>query len=126
MDKNQDTIKVFYAAILKLLRPLVRMALKKGISYKTFASLLQWVYYEVAKKDFTLEDRKQTQSRISVITGFTRKEVKRLSELDPPTSRNQREKYNRAARVIAAWRRDKNFLDAKGRPAPLPMSGPGV
>ena len=126
MVNKQDTIQVFYAAILKLLRPLVRMALKRGISYKTFASLLKWVYYDVAKTDFIIEGRKQTQSRISVITGFTRKEVKRLSELARPTSRIQREKYNRAARVISGWRRDIEYRDDQGDTAAIPISGEGA
>ena len=123
MDNKQDTIQVFYAAILRLLRPLVRMALKRGLSYNTFASLLKWVYFDVAKHDFPIEGRKQTQSRISVITGFTRKEVKRLSDLQKPTSRNQREKYNRAARVISGWRRDSEYLDEQGHPIAIPISG---
>ncbi|HSO19965.1 MAG TPA: DUF6502 family protein [Desulfosarcina sp.] len=126
MDNNQDTIQVLYAAILRLLRPLVRMALKRGVSYGTFTSLLKWVFYEVAKADFTIEGKKQTQSRISVITGFTRKEVKRLAELDAPTSRNQREQYNRAARVISGWRRDADYLDGQGRPEAIPISGDGA
>ena len=69
MDNNQDTIKVLYAAILKLLRPLVRMALKRGVSYGTFTSLVKWVFFEVAKKDLVIEGKKQTQSRISMIIG---------------------------------------------------------
>lgn len=126
MENNQDTIRVLYAAILRLLRPLVRMALKRGVSYGTFTSLLKWVFYEVAKEDFTIEGKKQTQSRISVITGFTRKEVKRLSELDTPTSRNQREQYNRAARVISGWRRDSKYLDKQGSPKVIPITGEGA
>ena len=126
MNNIPDPIRVLYAAILNLLRPIVRMALKRGISYGTFASLVKWVYYEVAKKDLTIEGRKQTQSRISVITGFTRKEVKRLSEMDPPTSRNQREKYNRATRVISGWRRNVECIDEHGRPIAIPISGEGA
>ena len=126
MNDQKDTIQIFYAAILKLLRPLVRMALKRGISYKTFASLLKWVYYDVAKTDFTIEGRKQTQSRISVITGFTRKEVKRLSEQKRPTSRVQNEKYNRAARVISGWRRHSEYFDEYGSTHAIPISGDGV
>jgi hypothetical protein len=126
MQNQQDTVRVFYASILKLLRPLVRMALKRGISYGTFTSLLKWVYYDVAKDNLIIEGRKQTQSRISIITGFTRKEVKRLSELDPPTSRRQHEKYNRAARVISGWRRDARYLDEQGQPAAVPISGEGA
>lgn len=126
MDTNNDSIRVLYGAILKLLRPLVRLSLKKGISYGTFTSLLKWVFYDVAKKDLTIEGRKQTHSRISVITGFSRKEVKRLSELDPPTTQRQKEQYNRAARVISGWRRDNDYLDSQGQPIAVPITGDGA
>ena len=126
MDENNDSIRVLYGAILRLLRPLVRLSLKKGISYGTFTSLLKWVFYDVAKKDLIIEGRKQTQSRISVITGFSRKEVKRLSELDPPTTRLQKEQYNRAARVISGWRRDNDYMDDQGRPIAIPIVGEGA
>ena len=126
MDENNGSMRVLYGAILRLLRPLVILSLKKGISYGTFASLLKWVFYDVAKKELTLEGRKQTQSRISVITGFSRKEVKRLSELDPPTMRHQKEQYNRATRVISGWRRDNDYLDAQGQPIAIPITGDGA
>ncbi|MCB2148715.1 MAG: hypothetical protein KQI81_19705 [Deltaproteobacteria bacterium] len=126
MDENNGSMRVLYGAILRLLRPLVKLSLKKGISYGTFASLLKWVFYDVAKKELTLEGRKQTQSRISVITGFSRKEVKRLSELDPPSMRRQKEQYNRATRVISGWRRDNDYLDAQGQPIAIPITGNGA
>lgn len=126
MDTSKNTTQVLYAAILKLLRPLVRLALKRGISYKTFVSLAKWVFYDVAKKDFVIKGRKQTHSRISVVTGFSRKEVKRLSEMEPPTTRDQGEQYNRAARVIAGWRRDSDYVDNAGRPVIIPVTGSGA
>jgi hypothetical protein len=126
MDKNNVSIYVLYGAILKLLRPLVRLSLKKGISYGTFSSLLRWVFYDVAKKVLVIQGRKQTQSRISVITGFSRKEVKRLSELDPPTTLLQKEQYNRAARVISGWRRDNDYVDDQGQPTVIPVIGEGA
>lgn len=126
MSKGNDSIQVLYAAILKLLRPLVRLALKKGISYGTFTSLVKWAFYDIARNDLTIEGRKQTHSRISVITGFSRKEVKRLSELDPPTTRHQKEQYNRAARVISGWRRDSDYVDDQGRPIAVPVTGEGA
>jgi hypothetical protein len=126
MDRTSDSLQVLYAAILKLLHPLVRLLLKKGISYGTFVDLVKWVYYDVAKKDLTIEGRKQTHSRISVITGFTRKEVKRLSEMAPPTTRRQEEQYNRAARVISGWRRDKDYVDSQGLPMAVPITGEGT
>lgn len=126
MKTNHDTLRVLYTAILRLLRPLIRLSMKRGISYATFISLVKWGYYKVAEKDFTIEGRKQTHSRISVLTGFSRKEVKRLSELDPPTSNEQLEEYNRCARVISAWQREEGFVDDQGEPIVIPVYGTGA
>lgn len=114
------------AAVLRLFRPLVRILLRNGVSYRTFSDLAKWVYVDVATKEFGIKGRKQSTSRVSVITGLSRKEVKRMRQLPRPDDRVSSERYNRAARVIAAWRRESNFLDAKGKPAPLPMVGSGA
>ena len=119
-------LQALSAATLRLLRPLVRILLRNGVSYKTFADLAKWVYVDVAMKEFGIEGRKQTISRASVITGLSRKEVLRVRRLKRPDDSASAEQYNRAARVIAGWRRDKDFLDAQGRPASLPISGKGA
>ena len=109
-----------------MLRPLVRILLRNGVSYSTFSDFVKWVYVDVASKEFGIEGRKQSTSRVSVITGLSRKEVMRVRKLPKPDDSASTERYNRAARVIAAWRRDRNFLDAEGMPAPLAMAGPDV
>ena len=121
---NDKHLKPLSAAVLRLLRPLVRILLRNGVSYSTFADFVKWVYVDVASKEFGIEGRKQSKSRVSVITGLSRKEVLRVRRLPKPDDSASTERYNRAARVIAAWRRDRNFLDAEGKPAPLPMAGP--
>ncbi len=123
---NEKHLKHLSAAVLRLLRPLVRILLRNGVSYSTFADFVKWVYVDVANQEFGIEGRKQTTSRVSVITGLSRKEVMRVRRLPRPDDRETTEKYNRAARVIAAWRRDKEFLDAEGQPAPLPIGGSDV
>ena len=123
---NEKHLKHLSAAVLRLLRPLVRILLRNGVSYSTFADFVKWVYVDVASLEFGIEGRKQTTSRVSVITGLSRKEVLRVRLLPRPDDRETTEKYNRAARVIAAWRRDKKYLDAEGNPAPLPMGGSDV
>jgi hypothetical protein len=50
----------------------------------------------------------------------------RVRQLPRPDDRESIEKYNRAARVIAAWLRESDFQDAEGEPASLPIAGPGV
>jgi hypothetical protein len=56
---------------------------------------------------------------------LTAKEVMWVRQLPRPDDYASSERYNRAARVIAAWRRESDFLDAEGKPAPLPIAGPG-
>ena len=123
---NDEHLKPLSSAVLRLLRPLVRILLRNGVSYRTFSDLVKWVYVDVASKEFGIGGRKQSTSRVSVVTGLSRKEVMRVRHLSRPDDRASTERYNRAARVIAAWRRESEFLDAEGKPAPLPMAGPGA
>ena len=110
-------------AILKIFRPLIRVLLRYGISYAMFMDLARWVYVDVAWKDFRIEGRKQSISRISIITGISRKEVKRLRSSTRPAAWESGEKYNRAYRVISAWRKDQAYLNSKGNPAVLRIQG---
>lgn len=121
MPPPTDT--VLSRTVQRLLRPLVCILLRNGVSYGTFADLAKWVYVDVATREFAIAGRKQSTSRVAVLTGLTRKEVHRLRQPSMPRDREIAERYNRAARVIAGWRREREFLDAEGRPAALPMSG---
>lgn len=118
--------KPLVAAVLKLLRPLARILLRNGVSFSTFSDLAKWIYVDVAAREFGIEGRKQSTSRVSVITGLSRREVMRVRKLPRPDVTASTERHNRAARVIAAWRRESDFLDAKGKPALLPMEGRGA
>ena len=77
-----------------------------------------------SENEFALEGKKQTTSRIGVLTGLNRKEVVCL--LKPPISDTDAMSapLNRAQRVLSAWLRDKDFLDEKGDPRMLSFSGP--
>lgn len=115
--KTQETI---YAAILRLLTPLVRLLLRKGIPFRAFADLAKRVYIDVAQEEFGIPGRKQTRSRISVITGLSRKEVLRVARLPKPDDSRTEQSYNRAVRVLSGWIRDARYHDADGNPAILP------
>ena len=123
---NENNLKPLYAALLRLLRPLARVLLRNGVSFSTFSDLAKWIYVDVATKEFGIEGRKQSTSRVSVITGLSRREVMRVRQLPRPDATASTERHNRAARVIAAWRRESDFLDAEGNPARLPMEGRGA
>jgi hypothetical protein len=118
--------KTLNKAILKLLRPLVRILLRNGISIHVFTDLVRWVYTDVAFKEFGIEGKKQTISRVSVITGLSRKEVQRLRKLDVPVETDAHERYNRATRVISGWVRDCRYTNEDSKPLPLPVAGSDI
>jgi len=121
MENNQP--QLLLAAIGRMMRPLIRILLRNGISFQTFADIAKNQFVEVARSEFGIEGRKQSTSRIAVITGLTRKEVTRIFRLSFPGDQKAAERYNRASRVVSGWRRDGDFLDSEGTPAVLALSG---
>ena len=108
-------------AARRILRPLVRIMLRNGIPSDALTELVRKTYVDVADEEFTIEGKRQTLSRISVITGLNRKEVSRLRAM-PPLDRSDEVWWNRAAHVLASWLRDEAFLDRKGDPLDLPFA----
>ena len=109
------------AAVVRLLKPLVRILLRNGIPCGVFEELARWTYVDVAFQESSLPGRKLTDSRVAIITGLSRKEVSRLKSIEAPEDNEAAERFNRAARVISGWTRDPRFLDIHGQPARLTL-----
>lgn len=105
------------------MRPLIRILLRHGFSFRSFAEIAKRVYVDIGMEEFGIEGRKQTISRVAVLTGLTRKDVQRILNKTSYEDSETRERYNRAARVVAGWVRDGDFADEHGRPARLPIDG---
>ncbi|MEW6682014.1 MAG: DUF6502 family protein [Nitrospirota bacterium] len=114
------------AAIRKLLRPVIRILLRNHVSFGVFSDLAKRVYVEVAMEEFGLPGRKQSVSRVSILTGLSRKEVGRVRHLPIPDDAEAVGRYNRAARVVTGWVRDEAFSDGQGNPAVLSVEGTGA
>jgi hypothetical protein len=117
------TGKAVSAAVTNILRPLVRLLLRNGIPFGTFSDIAKRVYVEVATEEFCIPGRKQSKSRVSILTGLSRKEVLRVKRLPAPDDLGAGGRYNRAARVIAGWVRARRFRDDSGNPGELPLEG---
>lgn len=118
--------QILAAAIRQILRPLVRILLRNGVPFGLFVDLAKEAYVEIATDEFQVPGKKQTVSRVAVITGLSRKEIKRVRELANGNVAEVADRYNRAARVISGWVRDARFLDENDSPASLPMEGEGA
>ena len=106
-----------------LLRPLVRLALRHGLSHAELSQLLRGLYVEVARDDFTPEGKKPSDARVAVITGLSRKEVKSQRELLENDTAPPPRTANRATRVLSGWYQDPEFSDTDGEPLVLPLHG---
>ena len=115
-----DSIKqTLLRAFRVLLNPLVRILLRQGISYAEFSEVAKAVYVEVALKDFKVPGRRTTRTRIAVITGLTRKEVKRVIDEAFNERYEPKTKYSRLGRVLVGWHTDTDFTGPYGMPLEL-------
>lgn len=112
---STTTLDALARAAIRIFRPLVRIMLRHNVSYKTCAEWLRWCYADVAYNDFALPGRKQSKSRVAVLTGLTRIDVNQLLIQPPPDSTPQEEQYHRAGLVLTGWANDREF-SADGKP----------
>ena len=68
------------AAVKRVLRPIIKLMLANQLTYTFAIDLLKTLYVEIAEHDFALDGKPQTDSRISLISGVHRKDVRRLRE----------------------------------------------
>ena len=105
----------------KILRPLIRVMLRNGVSCGSFEELARKAYVDEAFAMGEKNRLKTTVSSVSAQTGLSRKEVKRLSELKETLDSDVEQKYNRGIRVISGWINDKFFTDSEGNPKVLTL-----
>ncbi len=103
----------------RILRALVRLLLRFQITYPTAAQWLKAIYVEVAEREFPVAGKPQSDSRITLLTGVHRKEVRRLREAGP-TAQAVPGTVSLGALLVANWIGDARYLDDQGRPRPLP------
>ncbi len=120
---SEQLSQALSAAVARLLRPLVRILIRNGVPFRAFADVAQKVYLDVAMTDFQLKGRKPSVSRAAVLTGLSRKRILEIQRAAPSDDLEVIHRYNRAARVVSGWIRDKDFLDGAGEPRPLPFEG---
>ena len=110
-------------SVLKILRPLVRVMIRNGVSCGSFEELVRKTYVDEAFAIGRKNQVKTTVSSVSAQTGLSRKEVKRLNELTETHSADIEQKFNRAIRVISGWVNEKDFTDSQGNAKELPLDG---
>jgi len=113
-DANSALIR----SIRHVMRPVIRLMMRRGIVLQTFQQLVKSVYTEEAEKEIAATGGPVTDLQISLMTGLHRKEVKRFRDegyenfiLSPTLSTG--------ADVVTMWLTDRRFLSARREPRGL-------
>ena len=123
----QDTIqKQILDAFFVVLKPIARILLRYGIGFREFSEVAKSAFVDVATKDYGIRGRPTNISRVAVMTGLTRKEVRRLRDQLEGKDQAYTVRTTPLARVLAKWHTENEFLDETGRPAILDFAGDGV
>ena len=112
-------------SIRQYCKPLISICLTNGITANDFIAIIKSAFVETASRDFGIKGRQANLSRVSIMTGLSRKEVKRLRH---DNANQQGENFQTASpigRVLAAWHNDPDYLSRTGAPKPLPYEGKG-
>jgi hypothetical protein len=112
----QETSTIITSTIKRILDRLVDLAITFGVTYPTFEGMLKRSYVQRATKGFKIDDKEQTDSRISLLTGIHRRDIRLLRaalDHDKPLAASLE------TRVARAWSAPP-FIDENGKRAPLP------
>lgn len=113
------------ATVKSLMKPIIMLLLRNGVTYKEFALLCKSIFVEAAAEDYGIRGRPTNISRISVLTGIDRKEVKRIKDLlqENTTALDAQNSQDRITRILTAWHSDAEFSNNQREPQPLEVEG---
>jgi hypothetical protein len=121
---DQDINSTLRSSCRALLRPIASMVLKCGMTWREFSELSKSVFVSVASDEFGIRGRPTNVSRVSILTGISRKEVKRQRELLAEPTPSVSPKTTDATRLLSGWHQDPVYLGGDGNPLPLdPLGG---
>ena len=115
--------KTTLKALRLLFRPVARILLKAGVNWKELVEVCKATYVEVATQDFGIRGRPTNVSRVDILTGFSRREVRRLRDLLEQQDPAEFGRMNHATRVLSGWFNDEAYLNEEGEPRHLAVTG---
>lgn len=107
------------AAFRHVFQPLVRLALRNGISYAEFCTGLKRVFVETVQEDFQIPGQEMTASRIAILTGLHREDVTFIQEEIERGVGDELIIMGRIGKLIEGWTTDADFTGPYGIPLEL-------
>ncbi len=96
--------------------------MRSGVTFPVLADLLRALYVDVAIRDVLTDPSVRTDSRVSLLTGVHRKEIRRL-RTGAAEAMNEPPIVTLASAVISRWLGGAIYTDDRGQPLMLPRLG---
>jgi len=107
-------------AAATLLGPVASFMLKCGLTWREFAGLAKTEFVAAASDEYGINGRPTNISRVALLCGLARKEVRRQRNLlDEAPVAAPLEKTTDATRVLSAWHQDDDYQMPDGLPTAL-------
>ena len=120
---DQETARA-NTILRELLVELALTLVPRGITPKAFGELSRHAFAHAAARISRRPNGKINHSRVAALTGLSRADVKRLLQNADPVVPRSRSSRMPIERVLNGWRTDRRFVDKKGNPKTLQVSGP--
>jgi hypothetical protein len=105
--------------------PIARFLLRNGIGFREFAEISKLAFVQVASDDYGLRGRRTNMSRVSVMTGINRKEIRKLRARLEAEDWEPNPALSKPVIVLAKWFTDPRYLGARGTPKWLALESQG-
>ncbi len=105
-------------AIAQVLQPLARLMIGHGLQLMPMVELLKKALVDEAQASYGLADKSSSDTRVALLTGVHRKDVKRLREA-PEATELSTSMMPVAAAVVARWISEPRYLNADQSPLAL-------
>ena len=112
-------------ALLVAFRPIARALLRAGIGYREFAEISKTAFVDIATNDYGLRGRPTNISRVAVMTGLTRKEVRRVRDKTSAGEATLVLRSSPMEAILHRWHSEEEFLTESSTPKVLLFDGEG-
>jgi len=120
---RSEVQKTLLVALASMLRPIVSLTLRCGLSSQEFAEIARSVFISVASDDYGIRGRPTNISRVAAMTGISRKEIRKLREQAHSPNWTPEIETSPASTVLHHWHYDPDFSVSAGKPKPLSLTG---
>ena len=108
-----------FTVIFKVVKSFIEILLIYGINYRQLNQIVKLAYVDIVMNNYGIRGRNSNNSRISVITGITRKEVMKIKQIIDNKYDVKKIRPSIITKLINYWSSQKKFLNNHGEPIDL-------